>query len=111
MKRTLAAAAFLFSTQASAIEFFSGNDLYSHMQKDVVNKAISLGYVQGVFDAYSSLVFCPPSGQIAAGQIHDMIFIYLQQNPAKRHYSAAQLIAERLRSEWPCPQNNGRRLL
>jgi hypothetical protein len=84
-------------------EFFTGNDLLARMKGTTMEQVQALGYVQGVVDAYSSVVICPPDN-VTAGQVRDMIKNYLENLPAKRHFSADSLIGEALEKVWPCKQ-------
>jgi hypothetical protein len=105
--RKLIAIALFVPSMASA-EFFTGNKLLSLLNGTTLDQVQALGYIQGVFDAHSSVIICPP-GNITAGQVNDMVKNYLSNTPALRHYSADTIIGEALSKVWPC-QDKGKRL-
>jgi hypothetical protein len=96
----------LFVPAMAQAEFFSGNDLLNKMNGDAYERMQAIGFVQGVFDVYVSVTFCPPSN-VTAGQIRDMIKNYLTNSPATRHKTAESLINEALKGVWPCQNNRG----
>lgn len=108
MKKAIAA--LLFVPAMAHAEFFSGNDLLAKLQGDVYDKVQSIGYVQGVFDVYVHVTFCPPNGgrDITAGQIQDMVRNYLTNHPAIRHKTAESLINDMFKQVWPCANRSGR---
>lgn len=85
-------------------EFYSGNELLQRLQSDSnIEKAVALGFVGGVSDAWDRILFCPPEGA-TVGQARDIALRYLVINPAKRHNAAAGLVADALMEAWPCQQ-------
>ena len=83
-------------------EFFTGNSLLDLLKSQKpLDQIQGLGYVQGVFDAYSKVTICPPAN-ITAGQVSDMVKNYLDNNPAIRNYSADSLVNQALKQVWPC---------
>jgi hypothetical protein len=104
MKKILAT--FLFLPVIANAEFFSGNQLLSDMQGSTVEKSVALGYVMGVADTLTNATICPPSS-VTAGQVQDLIKIYLEANPALRHFTADSLIRNKLESTWPCQRGRG----
>lgn len=87
-------------------EFYSGNDLYSKLTGNTLDRSIALGYVIGVSDALIRATHCAPKA-VTAGQIQDMIRDYLDANPAVRHFSADSLISHVLKTTWPCANRQG----
>jgi hypothetical protein len=89
------------STPASA-GFISGNELLQSCTsggknaEDYQNRAECRGYVQGVADELSATqkkfreCMDAKSG-VTAGQTVDVVVKYLQDNPAKRNFTAASL--------------------
>ena len=59
------------------------------------------GYVDGAFDAYYSILICPPNN-IKAGQVFDIVFKYLQEHPEIRNKPANIIILKALNKIWPC---------
>ena len=90
-------------------EFFSGNDILNKINSSShMDQMQALGYIQGVSDVYVYVTFCPGSG-VTAGQLQDIVKVYLQNNPATRNKTAESLINTALKQVWPCQQrNNGR---
>jgi len=85
-------------------EFYSGNELLQRLQSDSgIEKAVALGFVGGVADAWDRILFCPPENS-TVGQARDIALRHLLINPARRHHAAAGLVADALMEAWPCPQ-------
>jgi len=85
-------------------EFYTGNELLQRLQSDSnIEKAVALGFVGGVADAWDRILFCPPDGS-TVGQARDIALRHLVINPAKRHQAAAGLVADALMEAWPCQQ-------
>jgi hypothetical protein len=101
MKKLLLIAA-LVCTSAHA-EFKTGNKLLEDMTSSSMNQMNALGYVTGVADALMGITFCMPSN-VNAGQVHDMVKLYLEQNPANRHNTADRIVNHVLKTVWPCAQ-------
>lgn len=99
---------FLIIPTIASAEFFTGNKLHGLLNGSNIDKIHALGYIQGVFDAYHSIIICAPA-TVNAGQVNDMIKNYLENTPAIRHRPADQIIAEALIGVWPC-KDKGRQL-
>jgi len=100
MKKLIAG--LLFAPCMASAEFMDGNTLLSKMNdSDVIPRAVSLGYVQGVIDVFVRTKVCPPQN-ITAGQARDVVKQYLEINPEKRHYSADSLVVNAIAQVWPC---------
>lgn len=99
-------AALLFVPAMARADFFDGNILLKEL-RDVNSYGFftSIGYIQGVVDAHNSLFFCAPVG-ITAGQARDVVKNHLEANPQIRHLPAEQIIRDRLKQIWPCPNRN-----
>jgi hypothetical protein len=103
-------ASLLFIPSIACAEFMDGNNLLSKMNdSDVIPRAVSLGYVQGVIDVFVRTQVCPPQN-ITAGQAQDVVKRYLEMNPAKRHFSADSLVVNAIARVWPCANRGGTRL-
>jgi hypothetical protein len=89
-------------------EFFSGNDILAKLNGELIERVQALGFIQGVYDVYVSVTFCPPKG-VTAGQVRDMTRDYLTNNAPSRHRTAESLINEALKQAWPCAQAQPRR--
>jgi 3-hydroxy-3-methylglutaryl CoA synthase len=131
--KILAAAAFLVSTSAFAVElptrtFFSGNDVYQWCQH---NKAIAQDYVGGMYDtaAHAALAIdsmrnfgkSMPNNEAQVDfaiervigfckpehatleQMTDMFCKSLRDNPAQRDGLPAILFNDAGKKAWPCP--------
>jgi len=90
-------------------EFFTGNTLFricsSGEFADIMD---CLGYTTGASDAAQWRHFCPSEG-ITRGQIRDIVFAYLRDNPEVRNQTADLIVAAALKRVWPCQQSNQRR--
>ena len=91
-------------------EFFSGNDLYGKLQSsDLMDRMHGLGYVMGIYDAQVHIHYCPKNESlINAGQLRDIVFQQLANNPTQRHRPAYALVSEAFKAVWPCA-NRGTR--
>ena len=100
MIRTLILA--LACTSAHA-EFFDGNKLLADMNGSQMRQMSAIGYIMGVSDTLQGVSVCPPP-QVLAGQMHDMVKQYLEDNPALRHHTADIIVGHVLSRAWPCKQ-------
>ncbi|WP_370654215.1 Rap1a/Tai family immunity protein [Hydrogenophaga sp.] len=83
--------------------YYTGQELYT------LGKGTSLftAYVTAVYDADRTSQrlgpeYCVPRG-VRAGQLADVAYQYLDNNPATRHLSAAYLARMSFRAAFPCP--------
>jgi len=61
-----------------------------------------MGFVTGVFDAYSTArLICPSSG-VTRGQVLEIVSMYLKSNPSKWDLNAVVLVRNALTSAFPC---------
>ena len=96
------AASTLFAVTAHA-EFFDGNKLLTMMNSnDSGDRAMALGYVVGVADAVRGKEFCPTSSEITAGQIRDVVRLYLERYPQVRHFTGDTITMVALGDVWLC---------
>ena len=102
MKRLLILAACSVALGAHA-EFKNGNKLLEDMTSSSMNQMNALGYVTGVADALMGITFCMPPN-VNAGQVYDMVKLYLENNPANRHNTADRIVNHVLKTVWPCAQ-------
>lgn len=94
----------LFVPAMAHAEFMSGNKLLNDLQSaNVIDRMVGMGYVQGVMDAHTRALYCPPNG-ITAGQVTDMAKKHLEENPAIRHFAADGILAQLFKPIWPCPK-------
>lgn len=104
--RWIAAAAVAISFNAQA-EFFTGNELYAHINSEsIVEQSTAIGYIAGVTDSLIGVSVCLPRG-VNLGQIRDLVKSHIGQNPSSRHFSADSLITNLLNKTWPC-RSSGR---
>jgi Rap1a immunity proteins len=60
------------------------------------------GYINGVSDALvPARLYCPPKGT-SAGQVLDVVKLYIQDHADKRYLPAPQLIINALKEKFPC---------
>jgi hypothetical protein len=99
---------FIFFNSANAATFETGNAIYSGLEDwkrdssiNSIRASTSFGYVIGVHDALQDALICSPPN-ITKGQIVDVVFNYLKENPQTRHLSAEVLINQALIRFYPC---------
>ncbi|MBZ7458983.1 hypothetical protein FMJ29_08380 [Klebsiella michiganensis] len=84
-----------------------GNELYklgqSYKDKDAsaFEAGRYIGYIHGIADVFSNDVFCVPENT-RNGQIYDIVYLYLQNNPKDRTKGAAVLTLDSLTEAYPC---------
>ena len=92
--------ALLFVPTIAQAEFWTGNKLYERLSStEVTDRIMGMGYVMGVYDVAVHALFCPPGSEtnITAGQVRDMAFNWLGNNPHRRNESAEKLCCLRPR--------------
>lgn len=102
--------ALLFVPTMAQAEFWTGNKLYERLSStEVTDRIMGMGYVMGVYDVAVHALFCPPGSEtsITAGQVRDMAFNWLGNNPHRRNESAEKLVTEAFRQAWPCRNRGG----
>lgn len=105
MKRILFIMLFLALVPAHAQEsFWTGMTLKQKLNSNVtLDRIEALAYTLGVHDASSMAgVVCSPDN-IKAGQIREVVGLYLIFHPAILHRSAGELATLALVEPWPCP--------
>ena len=103
-------AALLFVPAMAQAEFWTGNKLYERLSStDTTDRIMGMGYVMCVYDVAVHVLFCPPGSEtsITAGQVRDMTFNWLGNNPHRRNESAEKLVTEAFRQAWPCRNRGG----
>ena len=86
---------------AAHAEFIDGNKLLSDMNGSHGHQMSALGYVMGVADTQQGVSVCAPPS-VTSGQMRDMVFNYLTNTPAVRHFSGDSIVTHVLKSTWPC---------
>jgi hypothetical protein len=89
-----------FATAANA-SYMSGNELHTRLNGSEQDRAIAVGYIAGVADAYSGIAHCSPPS-VTVGQVVDMTVYVLEKMPEYRHMPADQIIGQFLNQAWPC---------
>ncbi len=87
--------------------FYTGNDLKAKFDAtDAYSQGLSFGYVLGVYDDWTGVLFCAPSGEsgVRAGQVQEVVKKYFNENPALLHLRADFLVTNALTRTWPCPK-------
>ncbi|MBI2725425.1 MAG: hypothetical protein HYX42_04165 [Polaromonas sp.] len=83
--------------------FLTGQELYARGSDD----AFVVGYIAGISDADRGAAkrmrpaSCIPNG-VSLGQMIDVTWKYLRDNPSTRHEPAAFLVREAMIASWPC---------
>ena len=101
MKALLAGLLFV-CTSAHAI-YENGNMVLRDIEGTSMAKMYALGYIVGVADSFNDDEnICIP-GTVTKGQLHDVVHIYLKNNPQVRDLPATILIMIALSEYWGCP--------
>lgn len=109
MKRFLLSIGACVCLSAHAGTFWDGNKLHSKLQSNTMDQMQALGYIMGVSDAVDTEIICSPN-TVTAGQMHDIMKQYLENNPAVRHFPADTLVKVVLSRVWPCEKKKGQSL-
>lgn len=106
--KKLVIASFLMPYHFAFAYFVDGNNLYTNLAdwksadtKRVYDATYAAGYVIGVSDAFTRTIICPPNN-VTRGQIIDITFLYLQNNPNIRQLPASVLVMNALKEAFPC---------
>ena len=98
--------ALCFVAAGAHAEFKDGNKLLSEMNGSQFQQMSALGYVVGVADALDGVTVCSPNS-VTAGQIHDMVKQFLENNPGLRHFTGDAIVNRVLSKAWPCKKGSG----
>ena len=98
------------SSNSSATEFFSGNNLKARLEQwdqhsDTVEAWMGVGYVAGVHDAYDHITVCT-SSEVTIGQLASVTLKFMRQNPEQLEYTASTEVSKSLILVWPCKPRN-----
>jgi hypothetical protein len=81
--------------------FRDGNRLQADRTQD---RASFVNYVVGVIDGQRGREgYCLPQG-VTAGQMADVVGVFLEKRPEVRHWNGERLVAAALREAFPCAQ-------
>jgi hypothetical protein len=101
MKKLIFCLALLIVLPVNA-NYLSGNELKARCVSDnYVNSGMCMGYITGVVDSYNNFVFCIPTG-VTIGQMKDILKKYMDENPAKLHESAVDIVASAMKKDFSC---------
>lgn len=104
MKKMMISVALMsaLTAQASAIQFYTGNDLFQRLKsQETLHRWAGIGFVLGVHDTLDTITSCAPE-HITVRQVVDIVEQFLDQNPSSRHFSATSLVRNALARAWPC---------
>jgi hypothetical protein len=88
--------------------FLDGNKLLADCNDPPVSYGVGFcdGYILGVAGALNQKqgFYCFPggSGGVKAGQVEDLVKLYLRDHPENRHDVASSLIIAALKEKFPC---------
>ena len=114
-KAMLIGAIGFFGAQEAQANFYTGNQLFAWgeslmrvrenriMGSDISDANMYYGYVSGVYDLGSGVLFCA-SNQLNLNQISDVVYQYLKQNPKRRAENASDLAVDALSETFPCKE-------
>ena len=109
MKTAFLAALLTTATFPIHAEFMNGNELLENLNGNVSDKWYGTGYIAGIVDGFDhtkSLVtkggWCFSLPRVTNKQAADVIRLWLEKNPASRHYPAAGLVSAALSESYPC---------
>ncbi|MGE1560406.1 Rap1a/Tai family immunity protein [Pantoea septica] len=86
---------------------YDGNDLYQWADdyKDKsgnsFNAGMYVGHINGIAEVFDGEVFCVPE-KTRNGQLYDIVYLYLRDNPKDRTDSAGGIILKALHQAYPC---------
>jgi hypothetical protein len=91
--------------------YVNGDSLLQKCQADHLSlRGECIGYIKGVSDVrddappQSRNVCAPPV--VTAGQLRDIVVMFLRGNPNRRNYSGAAMIDVALRNAFPCKRGS-----
>jgi len=117
----LLAGALMLTAGPAIAGFRSGDQLYSQCQGKEQDRLACVAYVVAISDAGAAVWndqngitrstgdngtiagwnWCQPA-DVTAGQLADAVLHWLRQNPSKRHFNAAGLVASAFEDAYPC---------
>ena len=109
MKTAFLAALLTAATFPIHAQFMDGNDLLANLNGGVSDKWYAAGYIVGIVDGTDhtkNLVakgnWCFSLPRVNNKQVADVVRLWLEKNPASRHYPAAGLVSAALAESFPC---------
>jgi hypothetical protein len=102
IKQTLAAITLAVTTAANA-SWFTGNDLFAHLNGELFERGGAAGFVTGVASVIDGDLACIPA-EVTVTQMRDMVHQALRNRPDVRHQAAEVIVAAVLMSEFPCKE-------
>lgn len=108
--KSLALSVVFSYTALSYAEFESGNKLKQGLEawdrsdtSQIIDGALAVGYVKGVYDSRVRVNFCPPSSSsITVGQVISIVLKFLRENPDQLHKTGDTNVVVALMRVWPC---------
>ena len=109
MKTAFIAALLIATTFPIHAEFMNGNQLLEDLNGDVVAQMYAAGYVAGIVDGVTHMKklgakggWCFSLPVVTNKQVADVVRLWLERNPASRHYVATGLVSSALAESFPC---------
>lgn len=108
-----AAATFALPAPDARAEFYSGSRLLQLLEAgervdrgaaqrgDVMDGAIGMGFVAGIYDVFVDATFCTRQG-VTVGQANAVALMYLRSIPHRTNEVAYVLVREAFDRAWPC---------
>ncbi len=109
MKTIFLAALLTVATLPVHAEFLDGNELLENLNGSVSDKWYATGYIAGIVDEAGSQKargvkgsWCFSLPKVTNKQLADVVRLWLEKNPASRHYVASGLVSAALNESFPC---------
>lgn len=90
-------------TPTSAVAQNNGNELLAYCtahSSEIFRAGQCFGFINGVTTTSTDLGCVPEN--VTRRQAKDIIILYLEQNPHRRHLGSSHLVEESLRNAFPC---------
>jgi len=109
MKTAFIAALLTVATFPIQASFVNGNDLLTNLNGSASDKWYATGYIAGIVDGTENAKklggkggWCFSLPAVTSQQVADVVRLWLEKNPASRHYLAAGQVSAALAESFPC---------
>jgi hypothetical protein len=109
MKTAFLAALLAVATFPVHAAFMNGNELLQNLNGGVSDKWYATGYIAGIVDGFNQTKklgekggWCFSLPAVTNEQVADVVRLWLEKNPASRHYGGKGLVSAALAESFPC---------